>query len=94
MQPTNQQLIKATNMKNLFLLIQKNKALSRTALAKATHLSKATVSALIDELIAKGYVLDCGAGTSATTGRKPNTLTVNGGENPVEIGRDTCREKV
>ena len=85
MQPTNQQLIKATNMKNLFLLIQKNKALSRTALAKATHLSKATVSALIDELIAKGYVLDCGAGTSATTGRKPNTLTVNGGENCVAV---------
>lgn len=85
MQPTNQQLIKSTNMKTLFLLIQKNSGISRAALAKATHLSKATVSALVDELIARGYVLDCGTGTSATTGRKPNTLTVNGAENCVAV---------
>lgn len=85
MQPTNQQLIKSTNMKNLFLLIQKNSGISRAALAKATHLSKATVSALVDELIAKGYVVDCGTGTSLTTGRKPNTLTVNDAQNCVAV---------
>ena len=85
MKPTNQQLIKSTNMKALFLLIQKDKAASRIALAKATHLSKATVSALVDELIAGGYVLDCGAGISTTTGRKPNTLTVNGAGNYVAV---------
>ena len=85
MQPTNQQLIKSTNRKNLFLLIQKNSGISRAALAKATHLSKATVSALVDELIAKGYVVDCGTGTSLTTGRKPNTLTVNDAQDCVAV---------
>lgn len=85
MQKTNQQMIKSTNMKTLFSLIQNQKALSRIALAKATQLSKATVSALIDELIARGYVLDCGVGTSATSGRKPNTLTVNDAANYVAV---------
>lgn len=85
MQTTNQQLIKSTNMKTLFFLIQNQKACSRIALAKATHLSKATVSALVDELIVRGYVLDCGAGISTTTGRKPNTLTVNGEKNYVAV---------
>ena len=85
MQPTNQQLIKSTNIKNLFLLIQKNAGISRAALAKATHLSKATVSVLVDELIGRGYVIDCGTGTSLTTGRKPNTLTVNDAHNCLAV---------
>lgn len=85
MLPMNQQLIKATNMKTLFTLIQREKAVSRIALAKTTHLSKATVSALVDELIAGGYVVDCGTGKSATTGRKPNTLMVNGELNYVAV---------
>ncbi len=85
MQTTNQQLIKSTNMKTLFSLILNQKACSRIALAKATHLSKATVSTLVDELMSRGYVLDCGAGISTTTGRKPNTLEVNGADNYVAV---------
>lgn len=85
MQPTNQQLIKSTNLKTVFSLIQNHRADSRIALAKAAHLSKATISALVDELIARGYVLDCGVGTSATTGRKPNTLVVNDQQNYVAV---------
>lgn len=81
----NQQLIKSTNMKMLFSLIQNQKAVSRIALAKATHLSKPTVSALVDELIEKGYVVDCGMGTSTTTGRKPNHLIVNDETNYVAV---------
>lgn len=82
----NQQLIKSSNMKTLFSLIQNQKAVSRIALAKATHLSKPTVSALVDELIDKGYVVDCGTGTSTTTtGRKPNHLIVNDDTNYVAV---------
>lgn len=85
MKQTNQRLIKASNMKSLFLLVQKEHTSSRAALAKATQLSKATVSSLIDELIANGYILDCGVGSSPTTGRKPNTLTVNSQQNYVVV---------
>ncbi len=74
----NQQDIKSMNMKKLYRLIQDNKNISRARLAKATELSKATVSALVDELIENQYVLDCGQNASASIGRKPNALKLDG----------------
>lgn len=85
MRKMNQQLIKSTNLKSIFSLVQNHKANSRIAIAKATHLSKATVSTLVDELIERGYILDCGVGDSETSGRKPNTLRVNDAGNYVAV---------
>ena len=81
----SQQIIKSSNMKKIFLLIQKNRTISRTDLAKLTRLSKTTVSTLIDELIAGEYVLDCGAGVSNATGRKPNVLMINGSKHFIAV---------
>jgi len=73
----NQQLIKDTNLKLLYSCIYQNRGISRAALAKQTNLSKTTVSTLVDELIARGFILDSGTTLSpSTVGRKPNSLEI------------------
>ncbi len=76
MKLTNQQLIKNTNMKQLYSSIYAHPGISRANLAKANQLSKTTVSTLVDELIAREFVLDGGTGESSAIGRKPNCLYV------------------
>ncbi|NCB91357.1 MAG: ROK family transcriptional regulator [Clostridia bacterium] len=76
MKLVNQQLIKNTNMKHLYASIYSNPGISRTNLAKLTHLSKTTVSTLVDELIEREFILDSGTGESDSIGRKPNCLQV------------------
>jgi transcriptional regulator of PTS gene len=76
MKLVNQQLIKNTNMKRLYASIYSNPGISRANLAKLTRLSKTTVSTLVDELIEREFILDCGAGESDSIGRKPNCLHV------------------
>lgn len=71
----NQQIIKNNNLKQLYNLIYQEPGISRAKLAKASGLSKPTVSALIDELVKKRFVQDTGAMTHITSvGRKPNGL--------------------
>lgn len=77
----NQQFIKAENKKMIYTLISDTPAISRVNLASVTKLSKTTVSALVDELIQDGYVLDKGAAESSRQGRKPNSLCVNKKDN-------------
>lgn len=72
----NQQLIKNTNMKRLYSSIYVHPGVSRANLAKETHLSKTTVSTLVDELIAREFVLDSGTSEAWAIGRKPNCLYV------------------
>lgn len=81
----DQQYIKSTNLKTLFHLIQKNRGISRATLAKVTNLSKTTVSALVDELIMSGYIMDCGTDVSIASGRKPTKLSVNATQNNIAI---------
>lgn len=76
MKLVNQQLIKNSNLKFLYNYIYMHRGISRTQLAKLSHLSKTTVSTLIDELIEKDFILDFGAADSTAVGRKPNTLQV------------------
>lgn len=85
MKIVNQQLIRSTNLKQIYTLIDKNISISRARLAKLTQLSKTTVSSLVDELIANGYVVDCGVSESLTQGRKPNILHVNSRQNRVAV---------
>lgn len=74
MKLVNQQLIKDTNLKHLYTAIYASPGISRTALAKQTHLSKTTVSTLVDELIEREFILDSGISTCDSIGRKPNCL--------------------
>ena len=56
----NQQLIKDTNMKQLYSSIYTNPGISRAALAKQSQLSKTTYSTLLYELIERKIVVDGG----------------------------------
>lgn len=76
MKLVNQQLIKDTNMKLLYSSIYSSPGISRANLAKQTHLSKTTVSTLVDELIEREFILDSGIRDSDSIGRKPNCLHV------------------
>ncbi len=73
----NQQLIKAVNKKKLYMLVSETPGVSRASLAAKTELSKTTVSALVDELIQEGHIVDEGAVESKRQGRRPNSLAVN-----------------
>lgn len=77
----NQQFIKSENKKMMYTLISDTPGISRVNLASITKLSKTTVSALVDELIHDGYILDQGAAESSRQGRKPNSLCVNKSDN-------------
>lgn len=80
MELVNQQLIKDTNMKLIYNCIYENRGISRAGLSKLSHLSKTTVSFLVDELIARKFVLDSGTSDAAgNVGRKPNSLEIRGG---------------
>ena len=74
MKLVNQQLIKNTNLKQLYNSIYRNPGISRAQLSKDSHLSKTAVSSLVDELIARKFVYDSGASDSTNVGRKPNSL--------------------
>lgn len=77
MKSINQLAIKEINKKRLYHLITENPNISRTGLAGMARLSKATVSTLVEELIAEAYIVDRGTQTNDRNGRNPNVLTVN-----------------
>lgn len=75
----NQQLIKSSNLKCVYGCISTHPGISRSLLAKQTRLSKTTVSALVDELIGRGFIQDLGTQEPSpegfpAKGRKPNSL--------------------
>lgn len=73
----NLQLVKETNLTLIFNLIDKYETISRAELAQITRLSPTTVSSLAEELIQNGMVVESGAGTTSTSGRKPIMLEMN-----------------
>lgn len=74
MKLVNQQLIKNTNLKQMYNSIYQYPGISRAQLAKDAALSKTAVSSLVDELIARRFVYDSGISGSTSVGRKPNSL--------------------
>lgn len=74
---TNQQLIKEENIKRLFNLLNRNREMARADMVRATHLSPTTVSALVDELVREGLVVETGYARTMQTGRKPINLRIN-----------------
>jgi len=73
----NQQLVKETNLTLIFNLIYKYGPVSRAELANKTKLSPTTVSSLAEELLRSGMIMETGAGTTTTSGRKPIMLETN-----------------
>lgn len=75
--PSNLQTMKQANLSLLFGLVHRHGSVSRAELANITGLSPTTVSSLVDEMLERGLLLQTGAGTSETSGRKPIMLEVN-----------------
>lgn len=81
----NQLLIKDNNKKQIYQMIEEESGICRAQIADLLKLSKTTVSALVDELIQEGYVVDEGASESNRQGRRPNSLSVNSRDNFILI---------
>lgn len=73
---SSQQLIKESNLRLVFRLIHKHSAISRADIKKITGLSATTVSSLVEELMADGFVEECGIKATHTSGRKAVLLQV------------------
>ncbi len=73
----SQQVIKETNLKRVFSLIEKRDGISRAEIASLTGLSPTTVSSLAEEMVAKSMIYEAGPGELSTSGRKPILLKVN-----------------
>lgn len=80
MKLVNQQVIKNNNLKHIYNYIHQEQGISRAKLAKLSHLSKTTVSSLVDELIERKFIYDSGASDSPSVGRKPNSLQLRAGQ--------------
>ncbi|MBR5505664.1 MAG: ROK family transcriptional regulator [Clostridia bacterium] len=74
---SSQQVIKESNLKLVFGLIHKQGPISRADIKKMTGLSATTVSSLVEELLADGFVNEGGVKNSTTSGRKAVLLHVN-----------------
>src|SRR5690554_3489077 len=69
-------MLKSINKSSILQIIRKAAPISRAALAKQTKLTRATVSALVEELICDHLVIEIGMGESSG-GRKPMLLEMN-----------------
>ena len=72
----NLSLVKKLNKQSILSIIKEFAPLSRADIAKKAKLNKATVSALIDELLQAQIIQEIGEGKSSG-GRKPILLTLN-----------------
>lgn len=68
--------IKEANKNLAFRLIHENGTFSRADIKKITLLSATTVSSLVEELIADGFVEECGVRKTNTSGRRAVMLKV------------------
>ncbi|MBQ4526747.1 MAG: ROK family transcriptional regulator [Clostridia bacterium] len=73
----SQQLIKENHLKLVFSLIHEVDGISRADIKKLTKLSATTISALVEELMAKGLVVESGIKSAERSGRKAISLSVN-----------------
>lgn len=76
----NQSIIKNENLRNIYDCVSRADGISRAEIARMLGLSKPTVSALVDELISDGLIMDAGARQEmAGPGRNPNNLLLRTG---------------
>ena len=87
----SKELIRDINTKLVLETIINNTAISRAAIAKYLGLTKATISAIVQELINKKLVIEIGS-DDTSLGRKPILLSINkkaGYVLCIDIGVDT-----
>lgn len=72
-----QQSIKAMHLKQIYLKALYHNGISRAELKRELHLSFPSVSALVEELVSKGVLLEAGVQEIAQRGRPQNMLRVN-----------------
>lgn len=72
-----QQQAKEKHIKQVFDLLRSGRCSSRVELAKTLHLSSATVSALVDELIRMELVAEKGLARTSQPGRRSVNLQIN-----------------
>ncbi len=75
--PGYQQLIKEKNIKRVFDLVRGGRCASRAELVRAMHLSATTISALVEELVGEGLLLETGPTLTSLPGRRPMSLRLN-----------------
>lgn len=85
MRVMNQHSIKYHHIKWIYTLVSRGQAVSRVQLAQMTGLSKTTVSALVEELIQNGYLIEKGTDNASSPGRKAHLLRINGEGNLVAV---------
>ncbi len=81
----HQKKIQLSNKKCLYRMISENPGISRAELAVGTHLSKTTVSSLVEQLIQDEYIVDAGCSKRGIQGRSPNDLHVDAERNCVVV---------
>lgn len=69
-------MLKSINKSSLLQIIREDSPISRATLSKQTKLTRATVSALVEELVNEHLVVEMGIGESSG-GRKPMLLELN-----------------
>jgi len=72
----SQQAIKEENLKHIFLTLRARGTMTRIDLARVTGLSAATVSALVEELLLAGFIVETGPVKTERIGRKPINLRI------------------
>ncbi|MBX0356071.1 ROK family transcriptional regulator [Halobacillus sp. Nhm2S1] len=78
MQKGDAAYIKNMNKKLVLKCIRDHEPISRSEISKKIHMSKPSVSLLVENLIQEGWVLETGTGKSTVTGgRKPVQLVFN-----------------
>ncbi|SEH43044.1 glucokinase [Halobacillus karajensis] len=78
MQKGNSAYIKNMNKKLVLKCIRDHEPISRSEISKRIHMSKPSVSLLVENLIQEGWVLETGTGESTISGgRKPVQLVFN-----------------
>jgi predicted NBD/HSP70 family sugar kinase len=73
----NQYLIKAINRMTLVRCLCANPGLSRADLASTVNLTKSTISLLVRELIAEGWLIEREIVTTGDLGRRPTPLFID-----------------
>ncbi len=70
------QLIRELNRTSILNLVRQERTISRTDIAQRTHLSRSTVSTIVNELLEQGWLVESGTGESQG-GRRPILLGFN-----------------
>ncbi|WBX78561.1 ROK family transcriptional regulator [Virgibacillus salarius] len=74
----NPSYMKQMNRRLIINYIKENETVSRATISKQLSLSKPTVSAVVDQLLKEGWILETGSGeASSSGGRKPVNLKFN-----------------